>query len=387
LEPEKLLFFKQEKQTKWLVKRTPLYEIHLDLGAEFGNVHGWELPRYYVSAVEEYVSAKKSNVIIDRTYFGKLRLWGSDALDFLNRISTNDLRGFSPGMGAGTVLTDEKGKMIDFLTIYVLKAEENYQEILALLSYEAMDKVKGWLNKLIIMDDVKFEDVSDEFVVLSIYGTGASDLIKRDFKVDHKHFLDISKMPAYNFIRGFIGDAEVILARANEFMISGYNLIFKNDFGVEIWKLLLNRGFVPIGNDVFEVLRIESGFPAYGKEITQEYNPLEANLGKFVSFSKGCYIGQEVLARIDSYNKLQRKLVGFVIEKGKTKSRVEEGSIVCSGDEEIGKLTSVDFSYGFQKVIALGYVKIKYAIQGERVEICSGDDKFQAIIVIPPFSI
>ncbi len=369
------------------MKRTPLYEIHLDLGAEFGDIHGWKLPRYYVSPMEEYVSAKNSNVMIERTYLGKLKLWGKDTLDFLNRISTNDLRGLSPGMGAGTVLTDEKGKMIDFMTIYVLKAEENYQEVLALLSYEAIDKVKTWLNKLIIMDDVKFQDVTDDFVIISVFGSGAGELIKRDFKVDHKHFLDISKMPVYNFIRGFIENAEIILAKVNEFLIPGYNLIFKNDFAVDVWKLLLNRGFVPIGHEIFEVLRIEAGFPIYGKEITQEYNPLEANLGKYVSFSKGCYIGQEVLTRIDSHNKLQRKLVGFVIEKGKTKSRVKEGADVYSGDEEIGKLTSVDFSYGFQKVIALGYVKIKYAIQGEKVEIRSDDDKFPATIVIPPFSI
>ncbi len=368
------------------MKRSPLYEIHLDLGAEFGSFYGWELPRHYINPVEEYRFAKTSNVIIDRAYFGKLKIWGKDALDFLNRISTNDLRGLTAGTGAGTVLTDEKGKMIDFMTIYVLKAGEDYQEIFALLNYEAIEKVKSWFNKLIIMDDVKFEDVTDDYVVLSVYGPNIGDVIKSDFKVDHKHFLDISNMPLYNFIRGFMLEHEVILARTNEFLMQGYNLIFRSDAVVEIWKLLTDKKVTPIGQEIFELLRIESGVPAYGKEITQDYNPLEANLGKFVSFSKGCYIGQEVLARIDSYNKLQRRLVGFVIERGKGKGRVEEGALVYANDNEIGKLTSVDFSYGLQKVIALGYVKVDYAIQGERVEIQSDDDKFNAIIVIPPIS-
>jgi len=368
------------------VVRTPLYEIHLDLGAVFGAFYGWELPRHYVNPMEEYRSAKTSNVIIDRTYFGKLKIYGRDAIDFLNRISTNDIRGLSSGTGAGTVLTDEKGKMIDFMSLYVLKADENYQEVFALLSYEAIEKVKNWFDKLIIMDDVKFDDVTNEFAILSIYGAGVSDIVGEDFKVDHKHFLDISRMPVYNFIRGFMLGHEVILARVNEFMVQGYNLILKNDAVVDIWKMFLGKGLVPIGHEIFEVLRVEAGVPAYGKEITQDYNPLEANLGKFVSFSKGCYIGQEVLARIDSYNKLQKRLVGFVIEKGRTKGKVEEGAYVYSGDEEIGKLTSVVYSYGFQRVIALGYVKTKYAVQGEGVEVGTDDDKFQAIIVIPPFS-
>jgi glycine cleavage system T protein len=368
------------------VKRSPLYEIHLDLGAEFGSFYGWELPKHYINPVEEYRVAKTSNVIIDRVYFGKLKIFGKDALDFLNRISTNDLRGLTAGMGAGTVLTDEKGKMIDFMIIYVLKAEQNYQEILALLNYEALEKIKSWFNKLIIMDDVKFEDVTDKFAVLSVYGPNISDVIKSDFKVDHKHFLDISNIPLHNFIRGFMLEHEVILARANEFLIQGYNLIFRNDAIVEIWKMLTGKEITPIGQEIFEVLRIESGIPAYGKEITQDYNPLEANLGKFVSFSKGCYIGQEVLARIDSYNKLQRKLVGFVIEKGKGKGKIEEGALVYGNGDEIGKLTSVAYSYGLQRVIALGYVKINYAVHGERVEVQSDDEKFNAIIAIPPIS-
>lgn len=368
------------------MKRSPLYEIHLDLGAEFGSFYGWELPRHYISSVEEYRSAKISNVVIDRACFGKLKIWGKDAIDFLNRISTNDLRGLTSGTGAGTVLTDEKGKMIDFMTLYVLKANEDYQEILALLNYEAVEKVKSWFNKLIIMDDVKFEDVTDEFMVLSVYGPDISDIIKSDFKVDHKHFLDVSKMPLYNFIRGFMLDREMILARTDEFLIRGYNLILKSDAVVDIWKLLTSKKVTPIGYEIFEVLRIEAGVPAYGKEITQDYNPLEANLGKFVSLSKGCYIGQEVLARIDSYNKLQRRLVGFVIERGKTKSRIEEGAFIYAGDDEIGKLTSVAYSYGFQRIIALGYVKINYAVQGERVEIRFDDDELNAIIVIPPIS-
>ena len=369
------------------MKRTPLYETHLDLGAEFESYSGWELPKHYVNALEEYKSVKTSNAIIDRTYLGKLRIFGKDALDFMNRISTNDLRGLSSGMGAGTVLTDEKGKMIEFLTIYVLRAEENYQEIFALLSYEALEKVKSWFTKLIIMDDVKFEDVTHEYAIISVYGSGVHEAIKSDFKVDHKHFTDISKMAVYNFIRGFMFESEVILAKTNEFLVPGYNLILKNEIAVKVWNSLYGKGLTPIGREILEVLRVESGVPAYGKEITQDYNPLEANLNRYVSFTKGCYIGQEVLSRIDSYQKLQRKLVGFVIEREKGRGKIYEGSPVCVGDEEVGKLTSVVYSYGFQRLIAIGYVKINYAIQGEKVEIKCSDENQRATIVIPPFSI
>ena len=290
-------------------------------------------------------------------------------------------------MGIGTVLTDEKGKMIELLTIYVLESREDYQEVFALLSYEALEKVKSWMNKLIITDDVNLEDVTDDYVIISVYGYNTHKIIEPNFKVDHRHFTDISKMPIHNFVRGFAFENEVVLARTNEFLIPGYNLIFKKDLAVEMWKLLYLENAVPIGREIFEILRIEAGFPAYSKEITQEYNPLEANLSKYVSFTKGCYIGQEVLARIDSYNKLQRKLVGFTIERDKGKGKIKERARVYVNDEEVGRITSLVYSYGFQRLIALGYVKINHAVQGERVEIGYDGEISSAVIVIPPFSI
>lgn len=369
------------------MKRTPLYEIHLDLGAEFDSYSDWELPKHYVNPVDEYKAAKTSNVIIDRTYLGKLRIFGKDTIDFLNRISTNDLRGLSPGMGIGTVLTDEKGKMIELLIIYVFESREDYQEVLALLSYEALEKLKSWIDKLVITDDVRLEDVTDDYAIISAYGHNIHEIIEPNFKVDHRHFTDISKMPIHNFVRGFAFDSEVVLARTNEFLIPGYNLIFKNDLSVEMWKLLYSGGAMPIGREILEMLRIEAGFPAYGKEITQDYNPLEANLGKYVSFTKGCYIGQEVLARIDSYNKLQKKLVGFIMERDRGKGKVREGAQVYVNDEAVGKITSLVYSYGFQRLIALGYIKINHAVQGEKVEIRYDGEVSSAMIVIPPFSI
>lgn len=369
------------------MKQTPLYEIHLDLGAEFGIYSDWELPKHYINPIEEYKAIKNLSAIIDRTYLGKLRIYGKDAIDFLNRISTNDLRGLSPGMGVGTVLTDEKGKMIEVLTLYILKATEDYQEVFALLSYEALDKVKNWLSKLIIMDDVKVEDITDDYVIISIFGSDVHKAVEDDFKVDHKRFTDISKMTTHNFVQGFIFNEEVILSRTDEFLVPGYNLIFRSAIAIDVWRTLHRKGLTPVGREIFEVFRVESGIPAYGKEITQDYNPLEANLVKYVSFTKGCYIGQEVISRIDSYKKLQKKLVGFIIEKGKGRERIYEGSSVCIGGEEVGKLTSIVYSYGFQKLISLGYIKINHAIQGEKVEIKCDDGSNTATVIIPPFSI
>ncbi len=369
------------------MKRSPLYEIHLDLGAVFGDYFGWAMPRHYVNPAEEYKLAKTSNVMIDRTNLGKLRLLGKDVVDFMNRISTNDLRGLTPGTGAVTVLTDEKGKMIDVVNLCLLKVENGYQEAVLFLSPGSAEDVKSWFDKLIIMDDVKYEDITDDYVVISIYGYGVREIISPEFKVDHKRFLDISEMPLYNFVRGFMLGSEVLMIRVDGFSSLGYNLVCKRDEAVAIWELLQSRGLVAIGHDVFDVLRVEAGIPFYGKEITRDYNPLEANLFRFVSFSKGCYIGQEVLARIDSYNKLQRRLVGLMIEDKKGKLKFNKDAVVFSGDEEIGKVTSVVYSYGLQKYIALGYLRVKFAVQGEKVEIEFGGDRYEAVIIVPPFSI
>jgi folate-binding protein YgfZ len=369
------------------VEKSPLYEIHLDLGAVFGDYFGWMMPKHYVNPIEEYKSAKTSSVMIDRANVGKLRLWGKDVIDFMNRISTNDLRGLTPGTGAVTVLTDEKGKMIDVVNLCLLKVENGHQEAILFLSPGSAEDVKSWFDKLIIMDDVKYEDITDDYVVISVYGYGVNEVISSEFKVDHKHFLDISKMPLYNFVRGFIVGNEVFIVRVNGFSTLGYDVVCRKDDAVAIWRLLRSKGLTAVGHEVFNVLRVEAGIPSFGREITRDYNPLEANLIKFVSFSKGCYIGQEVLARIDSYNKLQKRLVGFMIEDKKGKLKFDKDAIVFSDDEEVGKVTSVVYSYGFQKYIALGYLKVKFAVQGEKLKIEFGGDKYDAVVILPPFSV
>jgi folate-binding protein YgfZ len=140
----------------------------------------------------------------------------------------------------------------------------------------------------------------------------------------------------------------------------------------------------PIGLEVFDVLRIEAGIPVYGRELREDYNPLEANLRKFVSFTKGCYIGQEVIVRLDTYNKLQRRLVGFIFD---TRGGVERNARVLFNDEEIGLVTSSAFSYGIQKTIGLGYVKLQYAVPGVNLKVISKGKEIFAEVINLPFSI
>jgi folate-binding protein YgfZ len=154
-----------------------------------------------------------------------------------------------------------------------------------------------------------------------------------------------------------------------------------------LWKVLVDGrariGLVPCSLESLEIHRVERGFPVYGKELTEEVNPLEAGLEKFVSFTKGCYIGQEVIARLDTYKKLQKHLMGVVlVERAGTPA---PGALVVAKGETIGRITSAVDSILLGRKIALAYIRLASATADSRVEVNSPSGPVEAQLVNLPF--
>ncbi|MFZ1081327.1 MAG: folate-binding protein YgfZ, partial [Candidatus Kryptoniota bacterium] len=268
------------------------------------------VPEKYTTIEAEYSAARRYAAFFDLSHFGKLRIAGKDALDLMNRISTNDLTGLRPGMGKQTFLATEKGRVVDLCTVYA--QQEN---LLLLTSPSNSADVKKWIERFIISDDVKVEDVTDIFPMLFVAGNSAADFLKQIVHSSHKTLLDLNKMPRHNFIHTFLQTDEVFLARTNMAMNDGFIILLNKKEEKAIWNLLSDYsktyGAAHAGSETFEILRIENGTPLYPYELNEDVNPWEVNIIDAISDRKGCYVGQEVIARLQTYEKIKRKLVGL----------------------------------------------------------------------------
>ncbi|MCL5034595.1 MAG: aminomethyltransferase family protein [Bacteroidetes bacterium] len=367
------------------MSESTLIDLHKTLGAKMVQVDGSSVPETYTTLEEEYSAARRYVAFFDVSHLGKLRLTGKDALDLLNRISTNDLNGMRPGMGKQAFLTTEKGRVVDLCTVYAQQGS-----LLLQTSPGNSENVKKWIEKFIISEDVKVEDVTHNFPTFLVAGTSAADFLKQVAHSSHRTLLDIDKMPRHNFIRTFLGSKEILLAKTNMAVGDGYIVIVNPEDTETIWNTLTEEarklGGSPAGLETFEVLRIENGTPFYPHELNEDVNPLEVSIMDAISDRKGCYIGQEVIARLQNYDKVRKRLVGLVAD-----SKMPHGSKVfdlrsSSGAEtEIGVVTGSVKSPGIGREIGLAYISMHQVAPGSRYRVRVGAKEFEAEMSTLPF--
>jgi folate-binding protein YgfZ len=201
----------------------------------------------------------------------------------------------------------------------------------------------------------------------------------------------LEKMPTNNFIRTFLGSFEVSLSNASLAINTGYVILVHRDDAESVWNLFLEnsraRGVLPAGLETFEILRIEAGTPLYPDELNENVNPLEVGNLEAISFNKGCYVGQEVVARLQTYDKVRRRLVGLMAEsKLPSGSKVYAGAQSAAGNEsEIGVVTSSVRSPGLGKEIALAYISMQQVSPGSKYSVRAGAKNIEAELSTLPF--
>jgi len=277
-----------------------------------------------------------------------LEMQGSDTLDFLHRISTNDLKTLPANHFKKTIFTNEKGRILDRVSVL------NFGEKQLLIGNSGtQQKLFLWIQRYIIMDDVKVQNAAEHYSVFEIFGPQARSFMTllcgeqcKELSNDEIRQLTIEDFSFFAIPN--IGNPK----DESFFVIATQNASVKL-----VQYALQNKGifdFGLVGEDAYEIYRIEKGIPAE-KELNDLYNPHEAKLLDEVSFTKGCYIGQEIIARLATYDKVQKFLCGFVFSQ--SPAGHDEFVIVDDAHNEIGVITSYTFSTSLQKTIGLGYLK------------------------------
>ncbi len=288
-----------------------------------------------------YEAAHTGSVLIDRSVEGRFELLDRDRLDLLHRMSTNDFTTLQPGEGRATVLTTALARIIDRLIVY-----NRGETALAICGVERVATVRGWLQRHIFFQDkVKTRDVSAETCQFGLFGLTAGTVAEQIAP-------GASKLPLHHFMEVTFADVSSLIARSFPMAGDGYTIIAPAAEREKLETALLNLESVQPGDEnAYEQLRIEAAIPLSGHELTEDYIPLEAGLWDAVSFKKGCYIGQEIIARMESRNKLAKTLVALRMAES-----VPVGTELHSGDRKVGSITSLAV-LPTGSVVALGYIK------------------------------
>ena len=348
---------------------SPFVKNYIDSSFEYIDYSGWKIPYIVSSVEEEYKFLNQAAAIIDRTHLGVIKVFGNDSIDLLERLSTNKLSDLENGSGIATILTSPNGKIVDLLRISHLK-----DSLLITVSSGDTNSVLEWIDKYTFDEDVHFIDISEKFSVIGVIGPNSNNFLEEwaecDLKLENFENICISKY-----------DHDVVIARMDLLGSISFEVFFPNEIASIIYDSLVLSSdptlVKVIGEKSFEIARIQSNIPKWGNEITNDYNPLEANLLEMISWTKGCYIGQEVVARLHNYQKVKRYLVSFSVP---TSENILPGDKIVLNDQNrnisnkhhAGTITSAVSIPGTEKTFGMGYIRTNFINNSDDLCLLSG---------------
>ena len=308
-----------------------------------------EMPAAVYSTVrEEYDALTKGIGLVERSHLGRLKVGGADAIDLLDRLSTNKLNDILVGEIEGTVLTTNKGRIIDLL--FVVRQEDH---LLIVTGPETRQRVAEWIDFYTFIEDVEVQDITDSTAMLSVAGRKVKKALPQ-----------LSDLPLSDAAQLTVCGIDALVLHTEMAGIVGYDFIVSADRASALREALTDVGAVPVGSHATEILRIGYGVAEYGGELHEDYNPLEAGLKDYISFNKGCYIGQEVVARLNTYDKVQKHLMCLSLEAGDAPALPTP---LTHEGRQVGTLTSTVKALDGDRIIGLGYIRKAHAQEGAQL--------------------
>ena len=285
---------------------------------------------------------------------GRIRVSGSEATMFLNGLITNDVKNLAQNRWMPAVFPTVQGRLIGAVRV-IRGSEPAFLIDTETASHEAVLKT---LSRFTLAGDFKVADVTSETALLSVQGEKAAEAVEKVFETP------VSELPTNGVV-----EASVTIIRASHTGEEGFDIIAGASRKAELQQALETAGAQPIGADTFEILRVEAGIARFGQDMDETNVVPETNLDDAVSFTKGCYVGQEIIVRIKHRGHPAKKLTQLRFE---TDQQIEPGAVILSTEnQEIGRVTSAVVSPR-QGSIGLGYVRYEYIADGTRVIVGDG---------------
>jgi folate-binding protein YgfZ len=282
----------------------------------------------------EYAAVRDGGVgLLDLSARGRIIVSGSEAVVFLNGLITNDMKTLGENQWMPAAFPNVQGRLL--AAVRIMRRAQDY-----LLDTEAAtrEKVLKLIERFTLAGDFKVADVTDATALISLQGRHAAKIVEQ------------------------ISSEGIDIVPATHTAEKGFDLIVSAELKEGLWQTLVDSGATPVSERVQEILRIEAGIARYGRDMDESNVVTETNLDDAVSYTKGCYLGQEIIVRIKHRGHVAKKLIGLKFE---TTNQVEPGSVIKSTDDkEVGRVTSVTFSPKLQTTAGLGYVRYEHLTPG-----------------------
>lgn len=337
------------------LKLLPLKAVHEQLGAQFTEHQGWRVPRVYTNIADEYEVVRGQQRqrqmagVIDLSARARIEVKGADAVQFLNGMLTNDLAALETNSWMLAAFPNVQGRLIAFARV-LRTAANTFLLDLEPATHHAILKS---LMRFTFAGDFQVTDKTADILLLSVQGTRAAEIIAQAFNEQAANVANNS------LITTTFEDATVHLIRATHTGENGFDLFVEVASAAKLFNLLIKLNAQPVGFDALETLRIEAGIPRHNQDIDETNIVLEAGRDEAVSYTKGCYLGQEIIARIHWRGHVARQIAQIVFDDNLP---VERGAklYAVADEKEAGRITSAAFSPRLNRTVAIALIKYAY---------------------------
>ncbi len=360
------------------MKNTPFTQKHIALGAKMAPFAGYNMPISYSGINDEHAAVRKNAGVFDVSHMGEFILKGPDALDLIQRVTSNDASKLTNGKAQYSCLPNEQGGIVDDLIVYCIEENKTYMLV---VNASNIEKDWNWISKHNTRN-VEMHNISDKTCLLAIQGPNATKMLQP--LTD----MDIMNLKYYTFAKGkFAGVDNVLVSATGYTGAGGVEIYFEDSNGAadKIWDAIFEigapQGLKPIGLGARDTLRLEMGYCLYGNDIDDTTSPLEGGLAWITKFSKD-FTAKEILEKQKTEG-VKRKLVGFeMIERGIPR---HDYLIKDASGNIIGKVTSGTQAPSLNKAVGLGYVTVDHAGLDSEIFIDIRNTPVKARVVKAPF--
>lgn len=361
------------------MKNTPFTQKHIALGAKMAEFAGYNMPISYTGINDEHAAVRKNAGVFDVSHMGEFILKGENALDLIQRVTSNDAAKLTNGKAQYSCLPNENGGIVDDLLVYCIEENKVYMLV---VNASNIEKDWNWISSH-NTKGVEMHNISDKTGLLAIQGPNATKMLQPLTE------MDILNLKYYTFVKGkFAGVENVLISATGYTGAGGVEIYFEDKEGAadKIWNAIFEaggpQGLKPIGLGARDTLRLEMGFCLYGNDIDDTTSPLEAGLGWITKFTKE-FTSKSIFEKQKAEG-VKRKLVGFeMVDKGIPRHGYE---IKDASGNQLGYVTSGTQSPSLHKAIGMGYVYTEHAAMDAEIFIAVRDKLLKAKVVKLPFS-
>jgi len=358
------------------VKKTPLYDTHVALGARMVDFAGWRMPVQYSGVIQEHLAVRSSCGLFDVSHMGEIEVYGKGALEFVQKITTNDAGRVVDGQCQYTLLCRPDGGVVDDTIIYRF----NPERVIFCVNASNTAKAFDWINAQQRPSTVTVEDVSSSYAQIALQGPRSSEVIAG--LIDVKP----ARIQPFHFVMAVVAGCDAVVSRTGYTGEDGFEVYCEPIDAVTVWQAIMDAGrrfgIFAVGLAARDTLRLEMGYSLYGHELGDDITPLEAGLDRYVRLDKPEFIGKEALANQKGRKvKLKKRLAAFSLT-GPGVPR--QGYDITVGNEVVGVVTSGTMSPSLRVGIGMGFIDASIKdLAGMAVVIRNRPVQAQA--VTPPF--